>query len=81
VRVHQAETAVLLHELTIPDVVELSFSPRGTYLSIWERHVKLGDGGQHGRLGSSVHYLRTTCHSLCWFRDSSLVAHCRRVSC
>ncbi|KAN0107285.1 translation initiation factor eIF-2A [Russula decolorans] len=50
VRVHQAETAVLLHELTIPDVVELSFSPRGTYLSTWERHVKLGDGSQHKNL-------------------------------
>ncbi len=47
VRVHQAETAILLHELAIPDVVELSFSPRGTYLSTWERHVKLGDGRQH----------------------------------
>ena len=50
VRVHQAETAVLLHELIIPDVVELSFSPRGTYLSTWERHVKLGDGSQHKNL-------------------------------
>src|ERR1700679_1666798 len=50
VRVHQAETAVLLHELTISDVVELSFSPRGTYLSTWERHVKLGDGSQHRNL-------------------------------
>jgi translation initiation factor 2A len=50
VRVHQAETAVLLHELAIPDVVELRFSPRGTYLSTWERHSKLGDGTQHKNL-------------------------------
>ncbi|SRR5713226_5662016 len=50
VRVHQADTGVLLHELAIPDVVELSFSPRGTYLSTWERHVKLGDGSQHKNL-------------------------------
>lgn len=50
VRVHQAETADLLQELAIPNVVELKFSPRGTYLSLWERHVKLGDGAQHKNL-------------------------------
>jgi uncharacterized protein with WD repeat len=37
VRVFQAEAAQLLHELPIPNVVELQFSPRGTYLSTWER--------------------------------------------
>ncbi len=46
VRIHQAETAELLLELLIPNVVEVKFSPRGTYFSLWERHVKLGDGGQ-----------------------------------
>jgi translation initiation factor 2A len=50
VRVHQAESAVLLQELTIPNVVELRFSPRGTYLSTWERPVKLEDGAQHKNL-------------------------------
>ncbi|KAI9451986.1 eukaryotic translation initiation factor eIF2A-domain-containing protein [Lactarius psammicola] len=50
VRIHQAETADLLQELAIPNVVELKFSPRGTYLSLWERHVKLGDGAQHKNL-------------------------------
>ncbi|KAI9511541.1 translation initiation factor eIF-2A [Russula earlei] len=50
VRVHQAETAVLLHELPIPNVVDLGFSPRGTYLSTWERHVNLGDGTQQKNL-------------------------------
>ncbi|KAH9173058.1 translation initiation factor eIF-2A [Lactarius sanguifluus] len=50
VRVHQAETADLLQELAIPNVLELKFSPRGTYLSLWERHVKLGDGAQHKNL-------------------------------
>ena len=49
-RIHQAETADLLQELAIPNVVELKFSPRGTYLSLWERHVKLGDGEQHKNL-------------------------------
>lgn len=50
VRVHQAETAVLLQELAIPNVVELRFSPRGTYLSTWERQVKLGNDTQHKNL-------------------------------
>ncbi|KAI0294651.1 eukaryotic translation initiation factor eIF2A-domain-containing protein [Multifurca ochricompacta] len=50
VRIHQAENAVLLQELAIPNVIELSFSPRGTYLSTWERHVKLEDGAQHKNL-------------------------------
>jgi len=50
VRVHQAETAILLQELAIPNVLELRFSPRGTYLSTWERHAKLGDGTQHKNL-------------------------------
>lgn len=50
VRVYQAETALLLLELAIPNVVELRFSPRGTYLSTWERQVKLGDGIQHKNL-------------------------------
>lgn len=49
-RIHQAETADLLQELAIPNVIELKFSPRGTYLSLWERHVKLGDGEQHKNL-------------------------------
>lgn len=48
--IHQAETAVLLQELAIPNVIELRFSPRGTYLSTWERHVNLGDGAQHKNL-------------------------------
>ncbi|KAH9974523.1 eukaryotic translation initiation factor eIF2A-domain-containing protein [Russula compacta] len=50
VRIHQAETGVLLQELALPNVVELRFSPRGTYLSTWERHVKLEDGSQHKNL-------------------------------
>jgi translation initiation factor 2A len=50
VRVYQAETAILLQELAIPNVVELRFSPRGTYLSSWERHIKIEDGAQHKNL-------------------------------
>lgn len=37
VRIFQAEGAKLLQELSIPNIIELQFSPRGTYLSTWER--------------------------------------------
>lgn len=50
VRIYQAEGAQLLQELPIPNIVELQFSPRGTYISIWERPVKLEDGSQHKNL-------------------------------
>ncbi|KAJ2928491.1 hypothetical protein H1R20_g8590, partial [Candolleomyces eurysporus] len=50
VRIFQAEGAQLLQELTLPNIVELDFSPRGTYLSTWERHTKLEDGSQHKNL-------------------------------
>jgi len=50
VRIYQAEGAQLLQELQLPNIVELRFSPRGTYLSTWERPVKLEDGSQHKNL-------------------------------
>lgn len=50
VRIFQAEGAQLLQELPIANIVEIKFSPRGTYLSTWERPVKLEDGAQHKNL-------------------------------
>ncbi|KIY51856.1 translation initiation factor eIF-2A [Fistulina hepatica ATCC 64428] len=50
VRVFVAENAQLLRELAVRNVLELSFSPRGTYLSTWERPIKLEDGQQHKNL-------------------------------
>ncbi|KAI0781547.1 translation initiation factor eIF-2A [Trametes elegans] len=50
VRIHQAESAQLLQELSLPNIVDISFSHRGTYLSTWERPVKLEDGAQHKNL-------------------------------
>ncbi|TFK35523.1 eukaryotic translation initiation factor eIF2A-domain-containing protein [Crucibulum laeve] len=50
VRVFQAEGAQLLQELPLPNIVEISFSPRGTYISTWERPAKLEDGAQHKNL-------------------------------
>ena len=32
------------------NVLEINFSPRGTYISTWERPVKLEDGAQHKNL-------------------------------
>jgi hypothetical protein len=37
VKIYQAENAQLLKELELPNVVEINFSPRGTYISTWER--------------------------------------------
>jgi translation initiation factor 2A len=39
-----------LQELQLSNIVELKFSPRGTYLSTWERPIKLEDGSQHKNL-------------------------------
>ena len=50
VRIYQAESAQLLQELSVPNVVDINFSPRGTYMSTWERPVKLEDGAQHKNL-------------------------------
>ncbi|KAF5349578.1 hypothetical protein D9756_008884 [Leucocoprinus leucothites] len=50
VRIFQAEGAQLLQELPLSNIVELNFSPRGTYLSTWERPVKFEDGTQHKNL-------------------------------
>ena len=50
VRIFQAEGAQLLQELSLPNIVEINFSPRGTYLSTWERPVKFEDGTQHKNL-------------------------------
>ncbi|KAI0085927.1 translation initiation factor eIF-2A [Irpex rosettiformis] len=47
VRIFQAESAQLVQELTVPNVIEFNFSPRGTYISTWERPTKLEDGAQH----------------------------------
>ncbi|KAH8100320.1 translation initiation factor eIF-2A [Cristinia sonorae] len=50
VSIFQAEGAQLLQTLPLPNIVEFNFSPRGTYISTWERPVKLEDGAQHKNL-------------------------------
>jgi len=36
-----AEGAQLLRQLDLPNIIDISFSPRGTYLSTWERPGEL----------------------------------------
>ncbi|KAG1884651.1 hypothetical protein F4604DRAFT_1919116 [Suillus subluteus] len=50
VRIFLAEGTQLLQELSIPNVIKLKFSPHRTYLSTWERPVKLEYGTQHKNL-------------------------------
>lgn len=50
VRIYQAEGAQLIQDLSLPNILELKFSPRGTYLSTFERPNKLEDGSQHKNL-------------------------------
>lgn len=40
-RIFYAEDAQLYRELQLPNIVEVSFSPRGTYISTWERPSEL----------------------------------------
>ncbi|KAF8957747.1 eukaryotic translation initiation factor eIF2A-domain-containing protein [Flammula alnicola] len=40
VRIYQAEGAQLLQELPLSNIVDFSFSPRGTYISTWERPAR-----------------------------------------
>jgi translation initiation factor 2A len=47
VRIYTAQDALLLQQVEVPNIVEISFSPLGTYLSTWERPTKLEDGAQH----------------------------------
>ena len=50
VQIYQAESTQLLQELAVPNIIDMNFSPRGTYISTWERPVKLEDGAQHKNL-------------------------------
>lgn len=50
VKIFTSQDAKLYKELPIQNAVELNFSPLGTFLSTWERLVKLEDGSQHKNL-------------------------------
>ncbi|KAF9578184.1 hypothetical protein BGW38_006157, partial [Lunasporangiospora selenospora] len=44
VKVMDAQTLEVVQEFPIKDVIELDFSPKGTYLSTWQRQIKTEDG-------------------------------------
>ncbi|CAJ0916731.1 4428_t:CDS:10 [Entrophospora sp. SA101] len=50
VKIIDAETAELINEIRKSNVVEIGFSPKGNYISTWERPVKLQDGSAHKNL-------------------------------
>ncbi|KAF9939236.1 hypothetical protein BGZ65_011114, partial [Modicella reniformis] len=39
-----AKTLEVVQDLAITDVMEIDFSPKGTFLSTWQRQVKTEDG-------------------------------------
>ncbi|EGF99733.1 uncharacterized protein MELLADRAFT_50619, partial [Melampsora larici-populina 98AG31] len=48
VRVYDAQNGQLLIQIDLPNVIEISFSPKGTWISTWERYVKPTDeSAQH----------------------------------
>ncbi|KAG2128803.1 eukaryotic translation initiation factor eIF2A-domain-containing protein [Suillus cothurnatus] len=59
VRIFLSEGAQLLQELSVPNIIELKFSSRVTYLSTWGRLVKLEDGAQHKNLRGGAHLIHT----------------------
>ncbi|KAF9438063.1 hypothetical protein BGZ76_009935 [Entomortierella beljakovae] len=44
VKVMDAQTLEIIQELNVKDVLEIDFSPKGTYLSTWIRQIKTEDG-------------------------------------
>ncbi|PKK79284.1 translation initiation factor eIF-2A [Rhizophagus irregularis] len=50
VKIFDAETAQLVSEIPKKQIVEIGFSPKGTYISTWERPVKSADGSVHKNL-------------------------------
>ncbi|KAF8309745.1 translation initiation factor eIF-2A [Clavulina sp. PMI_390] len=50
VKIHTSADAAIFQELPVQAAVDLNFSPLGTFLSTWERIVKLEDGAQHKNL-------------------------------
>ncbi|GBB91606.1 hypothetical protein RclHR1_00190019 [Rhizophagus clarus] len=50
VKIIDTETAQLVSEIPKKQIVEIGFSPKGTYISTWERLVKSTDGSAHKNL-------------------------------
>ncbi|KAF9352926.1 hypothetical protein BGX26_009297 [Mortierella sp. AD094] len=44
VKVMDAQSLAVIQELAVKDVLEIDFSPKGTFLSTWQRQIKTEDG-------------------------------------
>ncbi|KAG0343364.1 hypothetical protein BG004_005362 [Podila humilis] len=44
VKVMDAQSLAMIQELAIKDVIEIDFSPKGTFISTWVRQIKTEDG-------------------------------------
>lgn len=49
-RIIQSDDGSCIRKIDIPNVVELGFSPKATFLSTWERPIRSEDGAQHKNL-------------------------------
>ena len=49
VKIVNAATGLLQHTLIVPNVHEVAFSPKGSYLNTWERPWKNEEDGQAGK--------------------------------
>ncbi|KAG1831691.1 hypothetical protein DFJ58DRAFT_244281 [Suillus subalutaceus] len=64
VRIFLAEGAQLLQELSVPNVIELRFCPRGTYISTWERSAGRWRVAQGLRVFSALDWRGRQCACL-----------------
>ncbi|KAF9994454.1 hypothetical protein BGZ79_000788 [Entomortierella chlamydospora] len=44
VKVMDAQSLAVIQEIAVKDVLEIDFSPKGTFLSTWQRQIKTEDG-------------------------------------
>lgn len=50
VRIILADSAAPVKDILVPNVIEIGFSPKGTFISTWERPQKLEEGALHKNL-------------------------------
>ncbi|PWN51564.1 translation initiation factor eIF-2A [Violaceomyces palustris] len=84
----EASTSSVKNDLPAPKVVDLQFSPKGNYLSTWERPIKLEDGTNSRNLkiwdtqtGTEIASFERKSQEGCFFQFSSNELYCvRQVS-
>ncbi|KAF9932583.1 hypothetical protein BGZ75_008526 [Mortierella antarctica] len=56
VKVMDAQSLQVVQDLALKDVLEIDFSPKGTYLSTWQRQIKTEDGSHKNM---AIHEVKT----------------------